>query len=340
MPPKIDVHSHFLPPFYQEACRTHGHGKPDGMPYLPDWSEEEHVALMDHLGISKSILSASSPGCHLVPGNDELGRSLSRQCNRFAADLKTRRPDRFGYFASLPLPDVEGCLREIPLADEEGCDGYGFMTNVHGHYLGDGEFDPIFDELNRRKALVFIHPSTPQCACSPEAIAAGETPVKATPFAGKLPAPMLEFFFDTARVVTNLFLSGTMKRCPDIKIILPHLGGAFPPLLSRWTGFSALVPGPWSGVTEEEVLEAFRTRVWFDMAGFVFPGQIKGLVQGVGVSPSRLLYGSDFPFTRANGVEFLLGQMDSGVKAMFSEEEIENLYHRNAEKLLDMKDIQ
>lgn len=334
MPHKIDVHSHFLPPFYQEACRAHGHSNPDGMPYLPDWSEEEHLSLMDKLGISKSILSVSSPGCHLVPGNDELGRSLSRQCNSYAADLKKRLPDRFGFFASLPLPDVEGCLAEIRRAIDEGCDGFALLTNVHGHYLGDKDLDPIFDELNRRRALVFIHPTTPQCPCSPEAIAAGNVPVKATPFAGRLPNPMLEFFFDTARVVTNLFLSGTIQRCPDIKLILPHLGGAFPPLLSRWTGFSGLVPGPWAGVTEEEVLDAFKKQVWFDMAGFVFPSQIKGLVQGVGVEHSRLLYGSDFPFTRANGVEMLLGQMDEGMKQMFSKTEIEDLYRGNAEKLL------
>lgn len=340
MPSKIDVHSHFLPPFYSEALRNNGHAKPDGMPGLPDWSEGEHLSMMNKLGISKSILSGSSPGCHLVPGNDELGRSLSRQCNRFAADLKKRHPSRFGYFASLPLPDVEGCLAEIPIAMEEGCDGFAMMTNVHGHYLGDKELDPVFAELNRRKALVFIHPTTPQCPCSSEAVAAGDLPVKATPFEGKVPNPMLEFFFDTARVVTNLFLTGTMERCPDIKVILPHLGGAFPPLLSRWTGFSGLVPGPWSGVTEDKVLETFGKQFWFDMAGFVFPGQIKGLLQGVGVDHSSLLYGSDFPFTKAEGVEMLLGQMDSGVRKSFSEAEIEDLYHRNAEKLLYMEQTQ
>ncbi|KAF2171605.1 hypothetical protein M409DRAFT_63248 [Zasmidium cellare ATCC 36951] len=338
MPPsRIDVHAHFLPSFYQDACREHGHANPDGMPYLPGWSPEEHLELMDKLGISKSILSISSPGTHLVPGKDELARNLSRDVNKYASDLKKRLPDRFGYFASLPMPDVESCLAEIPRAIEEGCDGFVFETNTHGHYLGDKEFDPVFDELNRRHALIFIHPSTPMCPCSPEALAAGQQPVKAAPFAGRLPQPMLEFLFDTARVVSNLFMSGTIKRCPNIKIILPHLGGAFPPLLSRWTGFSSLVPGPWIGVPESEVLEAFKRQIWFDMAGFAFPSQIRGILYGTGVPHSRLMYGSDFPFTRANGVELLMGQMDSGVKELFNEEEIEDLYHRNAEKLLGEK---
>ena len=337
MPSKIDVHSHFLPPFYQDACRQNGHANPDGMPHLPGWSPEEHLELMDKTGVSKAMLSVSTPGIHLVSGNDQLARKLARDCNHYAADLKKRLPDRFGYFASLPLPDVEGCLAEIPQAIAEDCDGFVVMTNGHGHYLGDPRFDPIFDELNRRKALLFIHPTTPRCPCSPEAMANGQPAVMATPFSGRWPNPMLEFLFDTARVVSNLFLSGTMRRCPDLKIILPHLGGAFPPLLSRWTNFSSLVPGPWEGVPEEEVRAAFTKQIWFDMAGFPFPSQIRGLMEGVGVSHSRLMYGSDFPFTGPDGVQRLLQDMDQGVKGMFDEEQIKDLYHRNAERLLALK---
>ncbi|KXL46760.1 hypothetical protein M433DRAFT_153422 [Acidomyces richmondensis BFW] len=332
--PKIDTHSHYLPPFYQQACRENGHANPDGMPYLPDWSLETHLELMDKNGISKSVISISSPGTHLVPGNDELAAKLTRDCNAYAASLKQKMPQRFGYFASLPLPAVGICLEEIKTASQEGCDGFVFLTNGHGHYLGDSVFDPIFDELNRRQAIVFIHPTTPTCPCSPEALSQGQEPIKATPFAGRYPNPMLEFLFDTARVVTNLFMSGTVRRCPDIRFILPHLGGAFPPLLSRWAGYSSLVPGPWVSVPEDEVRETFLKQFWFDMAGFPFPGQIRGLMQGSGILHSKLLYGSDYPFTKAPGVEILLDAMDKGVKTMFTKEEIEDIYHRNAERLL------
>ncbi|SMQ50226.1 unnamed protein product [Zymoseptoria tritici ST99CH_1A5] len=336
MPSKIDLHSHFLPPFYRTALQTHGHANPDGMPAVPDWSETSHLALMDKLNISRSILSISSPGTHLIASDPSLAITLTRRCNAYAADLKRRHPSRFGFFASLPLPEIQASLDEIPKAISEDCDGFVLLTNAHGHYLGDEILNPIFEELNRRKAIVFIHPTTPKCPCSTESTAAGgQTPIPATPFAGRFPNPMLEFFFDTARIVTNLFLSGTVQRCPDIKFILPHLGGAFAPLLSRWTGFSGLVPGPWSGVSEEEVKAAFERQFWFDIAGFVFPSQIKGLVEGVGVSNERLVYGSDFPFTKAEGVEMLLGQMDVGVKGMFEEGETENLYHGNAERLLE-----
>ncbi|KAI6896500.1 hypothetical protein KC334_g10874 [Hortaea werneckii] len=342
MPHKIDVHSHYLPPFYQEALRNHGHANPDGMPAVPEWSPETHLQLMDKLGISKSVLSISSPGTHLVPGDNDLAAKLSRQCNSYAADLKRQMPDRFGFFASLPIPDVATCLKEIDQASKDGCDGFTFLTNGHGLYLGDPAFDPIFDELNRRHATIFIHPTTPTCPCSPPPSSSSspthpQQPTKATPLASKYPNPMLEFFFDTARVVTNLFMSGTIKRCPHLRIILPHLGGAFPPLLSRWTGFSQLVPGPWEGVAETEVREAFQRQIYFDLAGFVFPGQIKGLMEGVGVKAERIMYGSDFPFTKPDGVEMLLGQMDQGMREGFSAEAVEAMYHGNAERLFGMK---
>lgn len=264
---------------------------PDGMPYLPEWSPEAHLELMDSHDIRRSILSISSPGCHLEPGNDRLAAKVARDCNEYAADLKKRMPDRFGYFASLPIPDVETCLKEIKLASEEGCDGFVMLTNGHGVYPGDAALDPIFDELNRRQAIIFFHPTTPICPCSPEAIAAGQTPVKAAPFAGRYPNPMQEFLFDTARIFSNLFMSGTIKRCPKVHFLFAHLGGAMPPLLSRWTGFAGLVPGPWESVTEDEVKDAFKKNIWFDLAGFAFPSQIKGLLQGSGVSHDRLFYG-------------------------------------------------
>lgn len=293
--------------------------------------------------ISKSILSISSPGTHLVPGNDRLAASLTRHCNTYASGLKKRRPESFGYWASLPLPSIDLALAEIPLAVAEGADGFALQTNHHGRYLGDALFDPVFAELSRRHATVFIHPTSPCIACVDEG--QGIHPTRAAPLAANFPNPMLEFFFDTARAVANLFLSGAVQRFPGITYVIPHAGGCLPPVLSRFTGFSTLVPGPWAGVGEEDARRVFEQRFYFDLAGFVFPagegaeamaasGQLVGLVRGMGVSASRLLYGSDFPFTKADGVELLAGLMDRGVKGMFTEEEIEQIYRGNAERLL------
>ena len=288
---------------------------------------------MDDIGISRSILSISTPGTHLVTGDNALAGKITRHCNSYAASLKRKHPDKFGFWASLPLPDIQTSLTEIETATNEGADGFCLLTNAHGHYLGDSIFDPIFEELNRRKAIVFIHPTTPCIACHSDSNGLSQ-PIKATPFEGRLPNPMLEFFFDTARAITNLFLLGTVKRYPDIKYIIPHAGGAMPPLLSRFTGFSTLIAGPWESSSEEEVREAFERQFWFDLAGFPFPGQIKGLL-AVGVGAQKLLYGSDYCFTKAEGVIMLARKMDEGVKGIFTEKEVEEIYYGNATKLLE-----
>lgn len=296
---------------------------------------------MDRVGISKSILSISSPGTHLVPGNANLASKLTRYCNTYAASLKKKDPSKWGFWASLPLPDVALALAEIPIAIEQGCDGFTLETNHHGHYLGDPLFEPVFAELNKRKATIFIHPTSPCIACGD-----GKAPIKAAPLHANFPNPMLEFFFDTARCVTNLFMSGTVSRHPDITFIIPHAGGALPPVLSRFTGFSSLVPGPWQGISEQDARSAINQQFYFDLAGFPFPpadsglsetGQLVGLVQGMGVSKERLLYGSDFPFTKTEGVIGLAKSMDVGIKGMFSEAEMEAIYHGNAERLLGIE---
>lgn len=245
---------------------------------------------MNKLNIRRSILSISSPGTHLVFGDNKLAAKLTRECNQYAAGLKKRYPDRFGYFASLPLPAVETSLKEIELASNEGCDGFVVLTNGHGTYVGDATLDPIFDELNRREAVVFFHPTTPLCPCSPDALAAGQHLVKATPFAGRYPNPMLEFLFDTTRAIVNLFLSGTVRRCPNIQFIFSHLGGTMPPVLSRFSEYANFVPVPWTKTNELEVRDAFKRQIWFDLAGFPFPGQIQGLL-AAGGRKDKLLCG-------------------------------------------------
>ena len=200
---KIDLHSHFVPPGYAKALLDAGITNPDGMPRTPDWSEDSHLQFHEQCNVKKSMLSITSPGTHLVPGKDEEARKLSRYCNEYAAEMKKRKPDEFGFFASLPLPDVKGTLEEIAYAgDQLNCDGYTLMTNHHGFYPGDPAFDPIFDELNRRKAIVFIHPTTTCVKDVGPAI-----PLK------QYPRPIFEFFFDSARAYINLFLSGTVSRC-------------------------------------------------------------------------------------------------------------------------------
>lgn len=356
---KIDCHSHYLPPSValrpigddadliavdivmpvprtatktQMACLRSQYAdgsecRESNANFMPQqWSPESHLEMMKTVNVTKSILSISSPGTHLKAGDTALAREVTKYCNDYAADLKKQKPEQFGFFASLPLVDVEGCLEEIPRAlDELDADGFVVETNFHGSYLGDKAFDPIFDELNRRKAIVFMHPTTPCLKGSGTA---------ATPLPD-FPRPMFEFLFDTARAVINLFLSGTVSRCPNVTFLVPHVGGTFPPLINRFATFAMAIkiPGVDSSVNPAWVKERLNKQFYFDTAGWAFPEQIKGLLEYVTVE--RMLYGSDFPFTPLPIVNSLSQMHDQYLPEVFpDEEDREKLCSGNALKLL------
>jgi len=286
----VDVHAHFVTSEYVAAARAAGHEHPDGMPSWPSWSADEHLRLMDAWGVSRSVLSVSSPGTHF--GDDAAARTLSRHVNEFGAAVAHARPDRFGHFASLPLPDVAGAAREAAHAlDELGSDGVTMQTNARGVYPGDPRLEPLYAELSRRHAVVFVHPTSPPCA---EQVALGR------------PRPMIEFLFDSARAVTDLLLSGTLARYPDIQWVFTHAGGVLPLLTDRIELFRSVFPGTGgSGPTVRQQV----ARLWFDIAGTPFPSQVPILVDAVG--PERLLYGSDFCWTPPAAVARQITSIDT-----------------------------
>lgn len=280
---------------------------------------------MESLNISKSILSISTPGVHLVPGHDASARKLARDCNVFAADLKKRHPGKFGYFASLPLPDVEGSLTELAFAiDKLNADGVVLLTNSHGTYFGDQAFRPLFAELNRRSAIVMIHPTSAVVNNGGQLYSAAPIP--------HYPNPTMEFFFDSARAIVDLFLSGTIAYYPHITYLITHAGGALPPLIDRFPIMANLLNPEIPSLNPEEVKSVIREQFYFDLAGFSFPDQIHGLLPFT--SSSRLLYGSDFSFTPAGVIQDLATEMDDGLKKLFPDEkERQALYSGNAKRL-------
>lgn len=286
----IDVHAHFVTPDYVEAARDAGHLRPDGMTGWPEWSAAAHLDLMDGAGIRTSVLSVSSPGTHF--GDDRAARPLSRRMNEFAADLMREHPGRFGHFAALPLPDVDGALIEAAHAlDVLGSHGVAVETNQAGIYLGDDRFGPLWRELDTRRAVVFVHPTSPPCQ---EAVSLGR------------PRPMMEFLFDSARAAADLLFTGALGRYPGIQWVFTHGGGTLPLLADRMelfrTVFGMGVPG---GPTAQEELR----RLWFDMAGTPFPHQIPALAGLVG--HERLLYGSDYCWTPAPGAVAQIASVDA-----------------------------
>ena len=288
--------------------------------------------MADKLNITKSYLSISSPGVHLVPGNDQLARRVCRECNIAGANAKTRFPDRFGLWASLPLPDVEGSLEELAYAfDELNADGVVVETNAHGYYLGHRDYEPVWTELNRRHAIVFMHPTT---GCSLEfqgAKVAGCS--KAIPLP-EYPNPIFEFFFDTTRAVINLFYSGTIARYPEITYVVPHAGACLPPLVERFALFGRAIPNlPVDGsVTPGFVKDRLRKQFYFDMAGACWLDQLPALLALVG--KDQVLYGSDYPFTPAQNVERFADAMEQYMPTVFrTEKERGMAYTKNAERL-------
>lgn len=280
---------------------------------------------MGQLGISKSILSITSPGTHLKAGDDELARKVTRETNEEISDICRSHPDKFAYFASLPLPDVEGSIQEIDYAlDTLGATGFALMTNAHGYYLGDASLDKVFAKLNERHAVVFMHPTSCHAPQEPE----GDRPL------AQYPAPMLEFFFDTTRAVVNLILSGTVARYPNITYLVSHCGGALPPLIERFSSFGSRILEREGAVTSTTVKKMFQSRFYFDLAGFPFPDQIHGLLRTT--DTSRLLYGSDFPYTPASALGGMRTRMDEELAKMFDESTIREIYSGNAKKLLQI----
>jgi predicted TIM-barrel fold metal-dependent hydrolase len=289
----IDVHAHYVPDFYRDALIAAGHDHPDGIKAIPEWSEELALAAMERLGVRTSILSISTPGVYF--GDAGKAADLARQVNEEAARLHAAHPERFGFFASLPLPDVDGALTEARYAlDTLHANGIIMQTNQDGVYLGDERLEPVYAEAARRDAVIFLHPTTAHLG---EHLGLG------------YPRPMLEFMFDTTRSVVDLILSGVLERYPNLRIIVPHAGAALPVLAGRVELLLPLLTPP-GGATPPSVRKALR-RLHFDLAGAPVP-ELLGALRQV-ADPDHLHYGSDFPFTPLAAAAALADVLDDAV---------------------------
>jgi predicted TIM-barrel fold metal-dependent hydrolase len=274
-PDRIDVHHHLVPPFWAEALPSHG-GDPSGWS-SPAWSPDSSLAFMDARQIATAVLSLTAPGVNGWQGIAR--RHMARRVNEFAAGLVAQRPDRFGSFATLPLPDIGPALHELEYAlDTLGADGVVLLSNYAGHYLGDPAFGPLWAELDRRAAVVFVHPAKP-----------------AIPAIDGMPGPIVDYPFDTTRTAVQLVLNGVIARCPRVKIILSHAGGFLPYAAPRFAELASAVRADVPATAD--LLESFRS-FYFDTALSSGPEALLALRSFA--RPGHILYGSDFPYAPAS----------------------------------------
>jgi len=309
----IDVHHHIVPPFYIDEYRDQIAAGRGGQlsPAWTGWSPEASIAAMDAVGVSTSVLSLSTPGVWF--GDAQRARDTARRVNEYAAGLVAKHPGRYGFFAAMPLPDPDGSLAEIAYAlDTLKADGIGLLTSYGDMWLGDTRFEPVMAELNRRKAVTFVHPSVPFCCRNifPEVI----------PMIAEVPA-------DTTRTVTNMLFKGTFARHRDIRWIFCHAGGFLP-----------MVAGRISYYGQEEMktqapdgVEAELARLNYDLGGTVSKPAIAALLATAPVS--QILMGSDFPYVPlSNTVDGLDALSRSGLGLTVAD--LEAMTRSNALRLM------
>ena len=308
LPWRIDVHHHFLPPLFARTAAERGLLNPA----LKSLSVEQSLEEMDRNGVASSILSIPSPGAGF--GDIALSRAVARDANEHAARLAADHVGRFGMFATLTLPDVDGALAEAAYAlDVLKADGVQMWTSYGDFWLGDPRLTPLLEELNRRKAVVYTHPTTANCCARlvPEA-----------------PITMIEYGTDTTRTIASLVLSGATSRYPDIRWIFSHAGGTMPFLLERFLlqGEAQSKTPAGAARIPNGVLHELK-RLYFETAQSANVNALGPLTNIV--ANTQILLGSDYPYRRvADNVKGLEGS------GLFDQAALRAIERDNAASLL------
>jgi predicted TIM-barrel fold metal-dependent hydrolase len=305
-PRRIDMHHHFQLP---DAGRGRGGG---GLTWSPDLALE----VMDKHGIETTILSR--PGGEAFDGTEK-GATFARRVNEYAAKVVNDHPKRFGFFAVIPIPDTDASLKELEYSyGTLKADGVSLMSSIADKWPGDPAFTPVWQEFNRRKVIMFMHPLVP--ACCRTLIPGGEGSV--------------ERDFDTTRAVTNLLYSGTLSQFPDIRYIINHSGATVPVLAGRIKdrvpGFSTYGGKKLSnhdGKTDKIPNGVFYElkKLYYECAHAAYPSAMAALLAFA--PTSQLLFGTDWP---AEPMESTLDELPS---SHLSPDVLKAMYRGNAERL-------
>ena len=271
--PRVDAHHHpVLPQHLSHMGRNSANPAA-----LRNWSVGKSLEDMEKAEIGTAILSLPYPP---ETWDTEAGQAarLAREGNEFMAQLARDHRGKFGVFATLPINHVEASLAETSHAfDRLGVTGIGLMTNIGNRWLGDPHYAPLFEELNRRKAVVFVHPAAPFCC---------------TNLVPDLPDTMIEFATDTSRAIARMIFSGSAARYPDIRFIFAHGGGTMPFIAERYIRMPSLSPALKSAVPNGVLHEL--QRFYYELAQASHRSALAALMPIIPLS--QLLFGTDFPF--------------------------------------------
>ncbi len=313
----IDCHHHFVSPAFLKALTAKQGHKTEGFTsFFPlglwkDYSPAKDIEIMDRDGVAASLISCTAPGVWF--GNPDEARGLARELNEYGAKMASDYKGRYGLLAVLPIPRVDESLREIEYAfDTLKADGVGVLTSYGNHWLGDPAFQPIFDELNRRKAVVYTHPIDAPCC---QDLMQGVNPTT------------LEYPTDTARAILSLLSTNAATRYADIRFIFSHAGGTMPSVIDRiGVGNPDTIAANLRGTPEPNSRLYHLRRFYYDTAQSTNTVQMQALKTIAGAS--QIVFGTDYPFG-ATAAKHLQGLRECGLSA----EELQAVYTSNALRL-------
>lgn len=268
---RIDVHHHMVPPKHLEAVAA---ARESGR--TPPWSPAMSIEEMDKNQTATAIVSLVQPGVTI--GTVEQARALARECNEYGARMVKDYPGRFGFFAVIPLTDTEGSLREAAYAmDTLKADGIQLFTSFGDKYLGDKSFEPVYEELNRRNAIVYTHPTQPKCCTG---LVPGVT------------VSTIEYATDSSRTIASVVFSGTAAKYPNIRWIWSHGGGTMPFLIGRYDRLAGDSKEPFLANGVRPQLQKF----YYELAQANHPGALDAVTEIIPIT--QLLFGTDYPIWR------------------------------------------
>jgi 6-methylsalicylate decarboxylase len=275
-PRRIDVHHHCYPKPWFDRYSAQLLASDSQPAAIKAWSPQLNLEQMDQNGIATAICSLGNPS--ISTRDVQEGRTLARACNEVMARMAADHPDRFGGFAGIPFNDTEGSLKEIEYAfDVLKLDGVGQLTSYGDKWPGDASYAPIFEELNRRKAVVFFHPSAPNCC---NRIMPG------------IPATAAEYPFDEVRCIMSLLFSGTFSKNSDVRFIFTHAGGPLPVLAER---LDQQMRHPEIAARVPRGLHYELKKLYYEVANSTVSAPAMAALNAL-VPPTQMLFGSDWPY--------------------------------------------